>query len=108
MTQYYANVLRQPTSALDVPDLQAMAKDHDALASLAMCRLTIVIAVQSPRNKEIIDKIQELSQDNQQALMKAIEQVRTISVMLLGQWSRCLTDVCSLCLKSSRLRLRRS
>ena len=52
-----------------------MAKDRDALASLAMCRLTIVIAVQSPRNKEIIDKIQELSQENQEALMKAIEQV---------------------------------
>lgn len=82
MTQYYANVLRQPTSVLDVPDLQAMAKEHDALATLAMCRLTIVIAVQSPRNKETIDKIQKLSQGNQQALMKAIEQVCELSDVL--------------------------
>ncbi|KAI5124070.1 hypothetical protein M0805_003897 [Coniferiporia weirii] len=74
MTQYYTNVLQQPTSALDVPDLQAMAKDHDASATLAMCRLTIVIAVQSTRNKEIIDKIQQLEQDDQHCLMKAIEQ----------------------------------
>ena len=75
MTQYYADVMHQPMSGLDVPDLQAMAKDHDATATLAMCRLTIAIAVQSARNKEIIDKIQGLSQENQHYLMKAIEQV---------------------------------
>lgn len=75
MTQYSADILHQPTSGLDVPDLQAMAKDHDAAASLAMCRLTIAIAVQSARNREIIDKIQGLSQENQHYLMKAIEQV---------------------------------
>ncbi|KAL5511421.1 hypothetical protein ACEPAH_4637 [Sanghuangporus vaninii] len=74
MTQYYADVLHQPTSGMDVPDLQAMAKDHDPTATLAMCRLTIAIAVQSSRNKEIIDKIQGLSQEDQHCLMKAIEQ----------------------------------
>ncbi|KAH8108457.1 HOOK-domain-containing protein [Phellopilus nigrolimitatus] len=74
MTQYYTDILRQPTTALEVPDLQAMAKDEDASASLAMCRLTIVIAVQSARNREIINKIQMLSQENQHCLMKAIEQ----------------------------------
>lgn len=60
---------------MDVPDLQAMAKDNDPAATLAMCRLTIAIAVQSARNKEIIDKIQALSQEDQHCLMKAIEQV---------------------------------
>ena len=65
MTQYYTDVLHQPTSGMDVPDLQAMAKDNDPAATLAMCRLTIAIAVQSARNKEIIDKIQALSQEDQ-------------------------------------------
>ena len=75
MTQYFADVLHQPTSSLDVPDLQAMAKDYDLTATLAMCRLTIVIAVQSEKNKEIIDRIQQLGQEDQHCLMRAIEQV---------------------------------
>src|SRR5215475_4805001 len=73
MTQYFADVLQKPTSNLDVPDLQAIANDHNVSATLIMCRLTIAIGVQCERNKEFIDKIQGLSQTDQHHLMKAIE-----------------------------------
>ena len=76
ITQFFADVLHQPTSSLDVPDLQAVAKDHNEAATLILCRLTIAIAVQSERNKDVIDRIQKLSEAKQHILMKAIEQVR--------------------------------
>ncbi|GAV99992.1 HOOK-domain-containing protein [Lentinula edodes] len=75
MTQYFSDVLQKPTSGLDVPDLQAMAKNADDTATLVMCRLTIAIGVQCEKNKEFIDKIQGLSQVDQHYLMKVIEQV---------------------------------
>lgn len=75
MTQYFTDVLQKPTSGLDVPDLQAMAKDHSITPALGMCRLTIAIGVQCEKNKEFIEKIQGLSQSDQHHLMKAIEQV---------------------------------
>lgn len=58
-----------------MPDLQAIAKDHNVTATLIMCRLTIAIGVQCEKNKEIIAKIQGLSETDQHYLMKAIEQV---------------------------------
>lgn len=76
MTQYFSDVIQKPTSGLDVPNLQAMAKDGDDTATLTMCRLTIAIGVQCEKNKEFIDKIQGLSQIDQHHLMKVIEQVR--------------------------------
>ncbi|TFK42804.1 hypothetical protein BDQ12DRAFT_293653 [Crucibulum laeve] len=77
MTQYFSDVLQKPTTSLDVPDLQAIAKDHNVAATLLMCRLTIVIGVQCEKNKEFIEKIQGLSETDQHHLMKAIEQVMT-------------------------------
>jgi protein HOOK3 len=74
MTQYFSDVLHQPTSDLEVPDLQAVAKNHDLSSTLLMCRLTIAIAVQCEKNKEFIEKIQRLTEANQHFLMKAIEQ----------------------------------
>ena len=79
MTQYFSDVLHQPTSALDVPDLQAMAKDFNNDAALVMCRLTIAIAVQCESNKQIIEKIQSLTEAEQHSLMRAIEQVRRVA-----------------------------
>ncbi|KAF9052763.1 HOOK protein-domain-containing protein [Panaeolus papilionaceus] len=75
MTQYSSEVLHKPTSSLDVPDLQAIAKDSNLTAILILCRLTIVIGVQCDQNREFIDKIQQLSETDQHHLMKAIEQV---------------------------------
>jgi hypothetical protein len=76
MTQYFSDVLGQPTDALEVPDLQAVAKDFNVPSTLIMCRLTLAIAVQCDKNKEFIEKIQGLSEANQHHLMKAIEQVK--------------------------------
>ncbi|KII88905.1 hypothetical protein PLICRDRAFT_175157 [Plicaturopsis crispa FD-325 SS-3] len=75
MTQYFTDVLQKPTSGLDVPDLQAIAKDHNVAATLIMCRLTIAIGVQCEKNKDIIEKIQGLSETDQHYLMRAIEQI---------------------------------
>ena len=75
MTQYVANVLHKPTDSLEVPDLQAIAKEFELQATLAMCRLLIVIGVQCERNKEFIDKIRGLEEGDQHLIMKAIEQV---------------------------------
>ncbi|KAF7359439.1 hypothetical protein MSAN_01286500 [Mycena sanguinolenta] len=72
---YFADVLQKPTSGLEVPDLQAVAKDHAVSPTLTMCRLTIAIGVQCEKNKQFIDKIQGLSETDQHYLMKAIEQV---------------------------------
>ncbi|TFK82645.1 HOOK-domain-containing protein [Polyporus arcularius HHB13444] len=75
MTQYFSEVLHQPTSALEVPDLQAIAKDYNANATLILCRLTIAIAVQCENNQDIIERIQKLSESEQHSLMRVIEQV---------------------------------
>ncbi|KAH7889850.1 hypothetical protein F5I97DRAFT_597136 [Phlebopus sp. FC_14] len=75
LTQYFADILQKPTSGLDVPDLQAIAKDHNITATLIMCRMTIAITVQCEKNQEIIEKIQKLNEGAQHHLMKAIEQV---------------------------------
>lgn len=73
-------MLHQPTNTLDVPDLQAMAKDNNIQATLIMCQLTIAITVQCEMNKDIIDKIQSLTETEQHSLMRAIEQVSTAMI----------------------------
>ena len=82
MTQYLADVLQKPTSNIDVPDLQSIAKQHNHSALLTLCRMAIVIGVQCEKNREFIDKIQSLSQSDQHHLMRAIEQVRWQSLFL--------------------------
>ncbi|KAJ2916056.1 hypothetical protein MD484_g4393, partial [Candolleomyces efflorescens] len=75
MTQYFADILQKQTTSLEVPDLQAIAKDSDIPGVLTLCRLTVVIGVQCESNKDFIDKIQGLNEADQHVLMKAIEQV---------------------------------
>ncbi|KAI9466048.1 hypothetical protein BJY52DRAFT_318980 [Lactarius psammicola] len=75
MTQYFSDLIGQPTDALEVPDLKALAQDNDVPSILSMCRLTLAIAVHCDKNKEFIEKIQGLSEANQHHLMKAIEQI---------------------------------
>ncbi|KAG9018196.1 hypothetical protein FRB90_011894 [Tulasnella sp. 427] len=75
ITQYYTEVLHQPASALEVPDLQAVAKEYNVPETLRLCRLTIGIAVQSEKKKEIIVGIQGLEETYQSSLMRAIEKV---------------------------------
>ncbi len=84
MTQYFSDVLQKPTSGLDVPNLSAMAKDHDITPILIMCRMTIAIGVQCEKNKEFIEKIQGLNEADQHTIMKAIEQVRAYVQVRVG------------------------
>ncbi|KAH9180390.1 HOOK-domain-containing protein [Lactarius sanguifluus] len=75
MSQYFSDLIGQPTDALEVPDLRAVAQFNDIPSILSMCRLTLAIAVHCDKNKEFIEKIQGLSEANQHHLMKAIEQI---------------------------------
>jgi protein HOOK3 len=85
ITQYLSDVFGQPTDTLEVPDLQAVAKNYNVPSTLMMCRLTLAIAVQCDKNKEFIEKIQGLSEGNQHYLMKAIEQVQEDSSKLASR-----------------------
>jgi len=78
MNQYYTDVLRQPTTAIDVPNLQSIAQDYNLDETLLLCRLAIAIAVQSGENGSVIERIQNLNGDDQHVLMKAIELVRPV------------------------------
>jgi protein HOOK3 len=83
ITQYFIDVLKQSPSnvnALEVPDLQKIAKDGDRKGTLALCRLCIAIAVMSARNQEIIAGIQSLEEIHQQRLMEAIALVSPFSM----------------------------
>ncbi|KAL4074574.1 HOOK protein-domain-containing protein [Scleroderma yunnanense] len=75
LTQYFEDVLQKPTAALDVPNLQAAAKDYNVGAILILCRMTLAITVQCEKNRDIIERIQRLDEDAQHYLMKAIEEV---------------------------------
>jgi len=103
MTQYVADVLQKPTTSLEVPDLQAIAKESDLQATLAMCRLLIMIGVQCERNKEFIDKIRGLEEGDQHLIMKAIEQVSWYKYIVIPY-----TDVYRLWQKLHSLQLLRT
>ncbi|KAL5634762.1 hypothetical protein ACGC1H_002707 [Rhizoctonia solani] len=75
ITQYFVDVLHRQTAELEVPDLQAIAQNHDVVQLLALCRLTIAISVQGKKNSEVIAGIQKLPQADQRAIMTAIEKV---------------------------------
>ncbi|KIK82279.1 hypothetical protein PAXRUDRAFT_154086, partial [Paxillus rubicundulus Ve08.2h10] len=74
LTQYFADVLQKLTSSLKMLNLQAITKDHNLSATLIMCCMMTVIAVQCKKNKEIIERIQKLNKSIQHYLIKAIEQ----------------------------------
>ncbi|CAE6460999.1 unnamed protein product [Rhizoctonia solani] len=75
ITQYFVDVLHRQTAELEVPDLQAIAQNHDVVQTLVLCRLTIAISVQGKKNSEVIAGIQKLPQADQRAIMTAIEKV---------------------------------
>lgn len=86
ITQYYADVLHQPASALEVPDLQAVAKEYNVPETLRLCRLAIGIAVQSEKRKEVIEGIQGLKESYQSSLMRAIEKVKAVALRVRGRF----------------------
>ena len=75
MMQYFTDVLQQPTGKLEVPDLSAIAKDFSTKDTVTLCKLVLATAVQSEQKKDVIERIQKLSDQDQHHLMRAIEQV---------------------------------
>ncbi|PWN36690.1 uncharacterized protein FA14DRAFT_159102 [Meira miltonrushii] len=75
VTQYYIEVLQQSPSALDVPDLDALARDGSKQDLYKLGSLVIGIAVRSDQANEHIAAIQSLPLEDQQQLMYTIEQV---------------------------------
>lgn len=75
ISQYFIDALNQPSSSLDVPDLQSIAKDHDRAHTMTVCRLVLAIAVQSEKKQEVVEHIKRLSERHQSALMRTIEEV---------------------------------
>ncbi|KIK45806.1 hypothetical protein CY34DRAFT_77208, partial [Suillus luteus UH-Slu-Lm8-n1] len=51
LTQYFTEALQKHTSDVEVPNLQAIAKDRHVGATPGMCWVTIAIAVQCEQNK---------------------------------------------------------
>lgn len=75
VTQYYIEILHQSPSALDIPDLDALARDGSKQDLYKLGSLVIGIAVRSEQANEHISAIQSLSIEDQQQLMYTIEQV---------------------------------
>ncbi|KAJ3355007.1 hypothetical protein HDU83_004178 [Entophlyctis luteolus] len=78
ITSYYEEVLGQPyVRTLNAPNLTAIARDDDSAEALVLATLIIALAVQCENNQTFISRIQTLGQEQQHALMLAIEQTIT-------------------------------
>ncbi|UZJ57470.1 hypothetical protein CBS101457_006790 [Exobasidium rhododendri] len=73
--QYYHEVLQQSPQALEMPDLDILAREKSPSELCKLGRLVIGIAVRSNHASEHIAAIQTLPIEDQQQLMIAIEQV---------------------------------
>lgn len=78
VVQYYIESLQQSPKALEVPDLDVLARDGSREELCKLGRLVIGIAVRSERAGEHIQAIQTLSIEDQQQLMYTIEQVMAV------------------------------
>ncbi|KAL7414007.1 HOOK-domain-containing protein [Mrakia frigida] len=73
LVKYAMEVLPQPQAKFETPDLHKIAKGQDEVEILAFCRIVVAVCVQAtPGNVVIIEKIQTLEEDSQQALMIAL------------------------------------
>lgn len=76
MAQYYTDTLQQSIDALEMPDVNEIARSSSPAELAKLCKLAIGITIQSDNTKTShVAAIQTLSQDDQQSLMIAIEQV---------------------------------
>ncbi|KAG0367622.1 HOOK-domain-containing protein [Gamsiella multidivaricata] len=75
VTRYLEEKLGQSLANLDPPNLNAIAKDGDALELVKLCELVIAVAVQCENNQYYIQKIQHLPQKVQHTLMLSLEQL---------------------------------
>lgn len=75
--RYYDGVLGQPTTKLDIPNLNIIAKREpgNEVEMRKLAQLIVALAVQCERNQVFIEKIRNLPEDKQHAMMRAIENV---------------------------------
>ncbi|KDN52120.1 hypothetical protein K437DRAFT_40724 [Tilletiaria anomala UBC 951] len=76
MIQYMAENLQFSTAKLEEPDFDALARINAPSEACKLCRLALIIAVQSDNKMSYVEVIQGLDQGDQQQLMQSIEITR--------------------------------
>jgi len=72
---YYAEELGQTIVEIEAPNFNLISKNKDTREIIKFAQLVLVLAVQSEKNKEYIQKITSLNQANQQWIMISIEEI---------------------------------
>jgi len=75
ISEFYTEELGQSIVEIETPNFNSIAKNKDSGEILKLAQLILVLAVQSEKNKEYIQKITSLNQSSQQWLMISIEEV---------------------------------
>lgn len=73
ISSYFDEIIGKHYESLQRINLMAISKDSDPSEICKLALMVLVMAVQSPRNKVFIDKIQTMSQNDQHLLMMCIE-----------------------------------
>ncbi|KAL0072932.1 hypothetical protein F4703DRAFT_1166098 [Phycomyces blakesleeanus] len=76
LSRYITEVLGEDHKKLPAVDLTKIAKDANFRELHKLCKLVLYVAVHCSRNQIYIEKIQELSEEKQHALMLNIHEVR--------------------------------
>jgi len=72
---FFAEELGQSIVEIDAPNFNLISKNKDTREIIKFAQLILVLAVQSEKNKDYIQKITSLNQGNQQWLMISIEEI---------------------------------
>jgi len=72
---FYTEELGQSIVEIETPNFNSIAKNKDSHEIIKFAQLILVLAVQSEKNKEYIQKITSLNQSSQQWLMISIEEI---------------------------------
>jgi len=75
LSGYYAEELGQSVVEIESPNFNLISKNKDKREIVKFAQLILVLAVQSEKNREYIQKITSLNQANQQWIMISIEEV---------------------------------
>jgi protein HOOK3 len=75
ISEFYTEELGQSIVEIETPNFNSIAKNKDSGEILKLAQLILVLAVQSEKNKEYIQKITSLNQSSQQWLMISIEEI---------------------------------
>jgi protein HOOK3 len=75
LSGYYAEELGQSVVEIESPNFNLISKNKDKREIVKFAQLILVLAVQSEKNREYIQKITSLNQANQQWIMISIEEI---------------------------------